>query len=257
MLFRSDASKLMPDAEVKANANNEYMLQFLRFDFINGSSLPEGFYIDYEYLAICDDLSKAYEYNKDMESVLLYEGADKITHIDPKTGEAITDPNPTPDPDPEPDPVPESQWRINVNKLYNNGTQINNFSSTNTPYVLDLNKTEFQTASSLGVNGWFMAESGVAEYKYRIIGETTVEKSFGKGGSKAPSADGGAYMNIANGLGLDESALNGVTFNGDKYFDLTGFEGQKVTVEFIAVTNDGREIVGAIFNNVNVPTANS
>ena len=252
-----DASKLMPDAEVKANANNEYMLQFLRFDFINGSSLPEGFYIDYEYLAICDDLSKAYEYNKDMESVLLYEGADKITHIDPKTGEAITDPNPTPDPDPEPDPVPESQWRINVNKLYNNGTQINNFSSTNTPYVLDLNKTEFQTASSLGVNGWFMAESGVAEYKYRIIGETTVEKSFGKGGSKAPSADGGAYMNIANGLGLDESALNGVTFNGDKYFDLTGFEGQKVTVEFIAVTNDGREIVGAIFNNVNVPTANS
>ena len=98
-----------------------------------------------------------------------------------------------------------------------------------------------------------MAESGIAEYKYRVIGNETKVISFGKGDSKTVYAGDGAYKNIADGLGLSYKCLNGVTMGGDRTFDLTGFEGQKVTVELIAVTNFGREIVAARFINVNVP----
>ena len=81
----------------------------------------------------------------------------------------------------------------------------------------------------------------------------TVERSFGQSGSKSPSSDNGAYINIATDLGLTADALNDLNFNGDRYFDLSGFEGQKVTIELYAVANNGKEIVGAIFNNVHVP----
>ena len=166
--------------------------------------------------------------------------------------------NSTPAPNPgtgtEPEPELTSQWRVNLNKILLDGVKIYNLSSISTPAVIDATNITLTGTSSLGVYGWFMAESGIAEYKYNIIGSTTVTKSFGKGDNKKPGVgDGDAYVEIATGLGLTQSALDGVTFGKDKYFNLSGFEGQVVTVQFVAVTNDGKEIIAAIFNNVKVP----
>ena len=91
-----------------------------------------------------------------------------------------------------------------------------------------------------------------------MIGNTTTTTSFGVGSGKEPGvADGDAYVSIAQGLGLTNSSLLGVTFNGEKVFDLSGFRGQTVTVEMIAVTNEDEEIVIARLVSVNVPQSDS
>ena len=81
-----DATKMMPQKYMQQNENGVYKSNFLRFDFYNGVSLPNDYYIDYEYVAMCDDLSKVYEYNADMSEILLVEGPDAFTVIDPATG---------------------------------------------------------------------------------------------------------------------------------------------------------------------------
>lgn len=81
-----DATKMMPQKYMQPNDDGVYKSNFLRFDFYNGVSLPNDYYIDYEYVAMCDDLAKAYEYNSDMSEILLVEGPDNFTVIDPATG---------------------------------------------------------------------------------------------------------------------------------------------------------------------------
>lgn len=121
-----------------------------------------------------------------------------------------------------------------------------------------MRRLHFNTASSLSVAGRCFIEGGVKEYKYRVIGDTTTTTSFGAGSTKVPGqSDGDAYANIAAGLGLSNSSLTGVTFNGDKVFDLSAYRGQTVTVEMIAVPNEGEEVVIAIFTNINVPSTDT
>ncbi len=147
-----------------------------------------------------------------------------------------------------------SNYRIHFNKIVLNGTDsLGATTSINAPAVIDLGSRTLTSTGSITFSGWFMAESGIAEYKYRIIGNETKVISFGKGDSKTVYAGDGAYKKIADDLGLSYKCLNGVTMGGDRTFDLTGYEGQTVTVELIAVTNNGREIVAARFINVNVP----
>ena len=83
-----DTTTMMSQNEFK-DTDGIYKALTLRFDFINGSSLPNDYYIDYAYVGMCEDLATAYEFNKDMDAVLLVEGGDKQTLIDPKTGNAI------------------------------------------------------------------------------------------------------------------------------------------------------------------------
>ena len=81
-----DATTMMPQKYMQQNENGVYKSNFLRFDFYNGVSLPNDYYIDYEYVAMCDNLAKVYEYNADMSEILLVEGPDAFTVIDPATG---------------------------------------------------------------------------------------------------------------------------------------------------------------------------
>ena len=62
---------------------------------------------------------------------------------------------------------------------------------------------------------------------------------------------------VAKNLGLTNASLLGVTFDGTKVFDVSEFRGQTVTVEMIAVTNAGEEIVIAKLLNVKSPASDS
>ena len=232
-----DITKMMPLASYP-EIDGAYKALYLRVDFYNCDATTD-YYIDYAYVGFCDDLAKAYKFNEDMDEVLLVEGEGLVTPIDPKTGE------PT---------VTVSNWRVTFNDICVNGVRLGADEKTNEPIVLGCGSYSLKTAKSLSVSGRFFVEGGVKEYKYRVIGESTKEISFGAGSSKEPGvSDGDAYVNIANKLGLSSSALLGVTFNGDKVFDLSDFRGQTVKIEMIAVTNNGEEMVIGIFNNVNVP----
>ena len=236
-----DITKMMPLTSYPATDGN-YKALYLRMDFYNGTTTTD-YYIDYAYVGFCDDLAKAYGFNQDMEEVLLVEGPGMITPIDPKSGEPL---------------VKIFNQQVTFTNIYLNGERIGSDQKTNEPIVLGCSTYTLNTASSLSVTGRFFVEGGVKEYKYRVIGNTTATTSFGVGSGKEPGvADGDAYVSIAQGLGLTNSSLLGVTFNGEKVFDLSGFRGQTVTVEMIAVTNEDEEIVIARLVSVNVPQSDS
>ena len=229
-----DLSKAIgnPSVHFLPDGEGNYNAKYFRIDLFNQKFTDNNMYIDFAYVGLCDNLKEIYDLNSDMEEISFVSNSSTIYTIDPNIG----------------------QYRTNINKVLLDTNKISAITTTNSPAVFNAADTTLTGTSSLGVNGWFMVEGGVKEYKYRIKGTTTVEKSFGAGSNKHPEqGDGPAYVKKAEELGLTNAALSGVTFNGDKYFDLSGFGGQTVTVELIAVTNNGDEIVAAIFNNVKVP----
>ena len=236
-----DITKMMPLASYPAT-DGTYKALYLRMDFYNCTATTD-YYIDYAYVGFCDDLAKAYGINQDMEEVLLVEGSGKVTPIDPKTGK------PT---------VEISNQRVTFTNIYANGERKGADEKTNEPIVLDCKNYDLKTASSLSVTGRFFVEGGVSKYKYRVIGDTTKTYVFGNGSSKEPGvADGDTYVSIAKNLGLTNASLLGVTFDGTKVFDVSEFRGQTVTIEMIAVTNAGEEIVIAKLLNVKSPASDS
>ena len=222
--------------------NGNFTAKFFRIDLPN-DPVDEGMYIDIAYLGLCDNLEEIYELNKDMKEVTLVLNGSGGEQIDPTTGKP---------------PKEAVKWQVTLTDICVNGVRLGSDQKTNEPINLGCGDYEFKTASSLSIAGRFFIEGGVKEYKYRVIGNKTTTTSFGKGSDKVPGvSDGDAYANIASGLGMTNDSLKGVTFNGDKIFDLSEFRGQSVTVEMIAVPNVGEEVVIAIFTNVNVPTTDS
>lgn len=84
-----DATTMIPHAYFPPQEDGVYKANYMRFDFFNGNGLSNELYMDIAYVGICDELSKIYEFNSDMSEIILVEGPDKETAIDPKTGEAI------------------------------------------------------------------------------------------------------------------------------------------------------------------------
>lgn len=85
-----DISKLLPKYCVKGEGD-EYLLNYLRFDFFHGQGLSEEIHYDIAYIGICDSMEKVCEFNKDMKEIHLLESTDKQITIDPKTGTPITE----------------------------------------------------------------------------------------------------------------------------------------------------------------------
>ena len=83
-----DATTMIPHAYFPPQDDGVYTVNYMRFDFFNGQGLPDDLYMDIAYVGLCDDVAKVCEFNSDMNEIILVEGPDKETAIDPKTGEA-------------------------------------------------------------------------------------------------------------------------------------------------------------------------
>ena len=85
-----DLSATHPDYCI-ADGNGVYNLKFFRLDVFNSpTNVSNDMYMDIAYFGFCDDLSKAYEFNSDMDVVSLIDSRQGEKFIDPKTGEQIT-----------------------------------------------------------------------------------------------------------------------------------------------------------------------
>ena len=68
--------------------DGKYTVNYFRFDFFN-KTLDADKYYDIEYMAFADSLDKIYEYNKELDKVVLSQGDTESVFVDPKTGETI------------------------------------------------------------------------------------------------------------------------------------------------------------------------
>ena len=113
-------------------------------------------------------------------------------------------------------------------------------------------------ANSVTVGGWNVVPGGTASYQFRVVtvdGEAVenpafIEASAFKGGNTAANH---AITKVGIGLGYPTDCGVGAAFQKKCAVDLSGFEGKTVTVEFVAVTNNGNNIVIAILTNIAVP----
>ena len=107
----------------------------------------------------------------------------------------------------------------------------------------------------LSTGGWFIVESGTAKYVYTIIDAAGNKTDREYTGSNMTTNTG--LADIADGLGISSSGEKdgrlGAKFG--KTFDLSGFEGQTVTVKLYAITNDGDKVLSTVFNNVTIAAA--
>ena len=132
---------------------------------------------------------------------------------------------------------------------------LKNVSAINQPVIGDLAGKTLSTVTSLKVGGWCLAETGVQSINYCIVAADGTKSELKK------LCDGGngssAMKDKANGSGgqFVDDDLKGGAFQGQRSVDLSGYEGQTVTVQIVIVANSGQTAVIALFNNVSVPAA--
>lgn len=123
--------------------------------------------------------------------------------------------------------------------------------------VFDLSNVAVYNDSTFKMNGWITANSGIASYKYRVIeGENVYEVAA----TGTISTDPGVTTDGMNN-GFDADCANNGSFTDLKFSladvkDANGVAvdlvGKAITVQMIAVANNGTEFVVATFNNVAV-----
>ena len=109
--------------------------------------------------------------------------------------------------------------------------------------------------NGVAVGGWFVTPGGTASYKYRI---TSVDGVAVENPSLIDGWTGGSNPGITNvgiSQGYGESCGIGAGFQDKKWLNLKGYEGKKVNIEIVAITNSGKEITFLVINNVNVAAA--
>ena len=123
------------------------------------------------------------------------------------------------------------------------------------PITVDL--TGVAVTKSLIAKGWCVTPNGIEKYTYRVTdaeGKATYYDIAAEGHYNGDD-EGIANAGISSGYG-ENSKLNS---NFQMYLpglsvDLTAHDGDTVTVELIAVNNNGDELVILAFNNVTVGT---
>ena len=169
-----DLSKL---DKVSADDNGDYLINFVRWDILNGK-VSDDMYIDIAYFGLHDDLSEIYamELNKEIipsetpQYVELIEG-NKTTKIDPNTGEAYV---PTYiDPENEQgytlSDVEYAGWIDYVNRVSNS------FGTHNDKQLPVYSNPTKQTIGEglLVLTGWMLVEGGIDKYVWSADGGKT------------------------------------------------------------------------------------
>lgn len=233
-----DLSKAIgnPSVHFLPDGEGNYNAKYFRIDLFNQKFTDNNMYIDLAYVGLCDNLDAIYELNSDMNDLTMVVDQSTTKVVYPTVG----------------------TWQVTFQEILVNGTKIGSDGRNTEALNVAYYSRVLKTPQSFGLNVRCFVNGGVKEYKYRVIGEnkTTDFTSLGAGTTITTSrSDYNTWLNMATSYGIKDpaSALTGVNL-GTKYFDLAGFEGEAVTIELVAVTNSGVEMVIA---NVGVTVPNS
>ena len=199
-------------------------LDFVRFDLFNAPNLSAGTFMDVAYAGFFNSFDAAYDYyGRYIEAFGM-----------------------------------KSDFKVQFDAIscVVDGTTFDftaDNSGINTPMYADLKDVAIESATSVSLGGWCVTPGGVREYAYRVIDESDAEselKHWLVGGNCA----------LDGGIGLATASLNygadrgiGAGFQGKHIVDLTGYEGQTVSVKIYAVTNYGGVENIAKLCNITVP----
>ena len=151
--------------------------------------------------------------------------------------------------------VPEvtSNYRLNFDSVRTNSgfDVISTSGFSNESVTLDFGLIQADSTRSLSLQGWFMTEGGVSEYRIEIHDQSgeapdTVMTFEGQDRSSDES-----FLGVADKYGFGTDALLGCRFYINS-INLTSYNGKTVDVYFYALTNNGREILLSTFTNVTV-----
>ncbi len=255
-----DLTKVEKDvylSQFKSNADGEYAVQFLRFDFFN-HKMDLNDYIDIAYVGIDSDLEKIYELNADMDEVILLEGNSKY-FVDPKTGEKLeyTSSLPTQYIHPDSEYTRSNMHYAGQIDFLNGKSTVYSFTYgdlfVEVPYgakAIASPETEnaaAKTGSYMVVAGWSVVEGGVDKYVFSVDdGKTWTEVSLYGRESYGDANDAmisGATSRVANTFTFNKTRdAKNTSYQGSPgnnptgiLIDLSAYAGKTVNVILAAV----------------------
>ena len=265
------------------NADGEYVINFLRFDFFNSTMSAES-RIDIAYFGMDSDLDKIIEVNKDAEYITYVEGETKYKLIT-ETGE-IVDFNGNPigggseSNDPE-DYIGEGSVYNASDKEYfscldmingrgeNGEVYIRRTSGNSKTGVTVFNHNGSTVGENLMIfSGWCVVNGGVSKYVWSVDGGVTWNDTKLSYYSSLPSAGQGVLDSASAKLGitLESGSEYNAMFQGSLnppdpstvagvVADLSDFAGQTVNVTLAAVPETAQDTlcVIAYVKNITVP----
>ena len=123
------------------------------------------------------------------------------------------------------------------------------------PWVIDASVYTLTQVDGIGIGGWCVTPEGIAKYQYRVVSVdgAAVENPTLVDYFTGVSSDGVTQVGV--GRGWSESCGNGAAWQSPRLLNLAGYEGKTVSVEVVATTTYGAQIVIMQINNIAVPAA--
>jgi hypothetical protein len=155
-----------------------------------------------------------------------------------------------------------TRYTVNFDGIYADRVGKASGSVTDSYKSVDFSGVTLSNAeNSILIAGWCVTPEGIKEYKYRIIGDTTKVDIFLENPANGGSDPASGIFKRGIDRGFGDSSTIGASFqkpkdNIGRPVNLSGFEGQTVTVELFAVSAESEtEILLAKITNVTVPAA--
>jgi hypothetical protein len=267
----------------KPNADGEYVINFLRFDFFNSTMSAES-RIDIAYFGMDSDLDKIIEINKDVEYITYVEGETKYKLIT-ETGEIVglggnSTGNVT-ESNSQADYIGEgSAYKVSDKEYFSCLDMINGRGENGEVYIRRTSGnsktgvTVFNhNGSTVGENlmifsGWCVVNGGVSKYVWSADGGVTWNDTGLSFYSNLRSASQGVLDSASAKLGitLESGSEYNAMFQGSLnppdpstvagvVADLSDFAGQTVNVTLAAVPETAQDTlcVIAYVKNITVP----
>ena len=198
-----------------ANGDGTYSFRFLRLGL---GSFTDGQYLDIDEIVFTDNFYAAEKYAFTRDTLPRYVGNLDKTNCS-LNGEVLTD----------------------------------SIRGTFAPIVLNLDgKTVENPKTGLVLGGWLCTPGGVASYKYRVVsvnGEKIANPELIDWQVGANRGD--IYANAGLSYGFSDGCAKGAGI-GKVAIDLSAYADMKVSLEIVAITNYGKELVVAQLNDLTV-----
>ena len=194
---------------------------WMRFDILDDSAMKMGDTMDIGFLAFFNSIDEAHKYAVDNYGI--------------------------------------TSFKIHTNKIYTDATSTNqNFerqAGTEVPTVADLTGITLTNAAnnSVGIGAWCVTPGGWDTFMYSVTDANGVESEL-KAYRDGVDAEEAIYTHTSGMKYGDNRGLGGA-ITTDVKFDLTGYEGQTVTVKVYGVTNFGKTVCVAVIKNATLAAA--
>ena len=204
-------------------------ISVFRFDIFDSRvSMPAGTYIDIAYMGFFETPDKAYEnYFKAVE-LYGFESANYYNRFDGIYNDSAS---------------VRDNSSVTTKQDWENGTWSANFEGQT-----------IASAKSVGIKGWVVTPGGAESISYRIVKADGTKSELIELVKPVAITSTNGIATATVGMTYGDGRLLGAHYQSKiSYFDLTGYEGQTVTIEVYVITKNGQ--IGNLLNitNVTVP----